>query len=43
MLSGSKRSFDLKSESGKIPAGAAKLTLTHDDGVAQTFDITLAE
>lgn len=43
MLPGSKRSFDLKSAGGKIPAGNAKLTLTHDDGVAQTFDVTVAE
>lgn len=43
MLLGAKRSFELKSAGGKIPAGNAKLMLTHDDGTSQIFDVTVAE
>jgi fimbrial chaperone protein len=38
-----KRSFDLKNMAGKVPAGKAKLLLTHDDSTVQTFDVTVAE
>jgi fimbrial chaperone protein len=38
-----KRSFDLKSPGGAIPAGKAQLTVKLDDGSQQTFDITLSE
>jgi fimbrial chaperone protein len=38
-----KRSFDLKNMAGKVPAGNAKLLLTHDDSTIQTFDVTVAE
>jgi fimbrial chaperone protein len=43
ILPGIKRSFELKAESGRIPAGKAKLTVTLDDGSKQAFDVTLAE
>lgn len=43
ILPGVKRGFELKNASGKVPAGKAKLTLTHDDSVVQTFDVNVAE
>ena len=43
ILPAAKRSFDLKRTGGKIPGGNAKLAVTHDDGVVQTFDVTVAE
>ena len=43
ILPGVKRSFDMKRAGTKIPAGSAKLTTTHDDGVVQTFDVNVAE
>lgn len=43
ILPGVKRSFDLKNAGGKVPAGKATLTVTHDDSVAQTFDVTVSE
>jgi fimbrial chaperone protein len=43
ILPGVKRGFELKNAGGKIPAGKAKLSLTHDDNVIQTFDVTVAE
>jgi fimbrial chaperone protein len=43
ILPGMKRSYDLKSLPGKIPAGKAKLTVTHDDTTTQTFDVVVAE
>lgn len=43
ILPGIKRSFELKAEAGRIPAGKAKLTVTLDDGSKQAFDVTLAE
>lgn len=42
ILPGVKRSFDIKSN-GKIPAGKAKLLVTQDDSVIQTFEVTVAE
>jgi fimbrial chaperone protein len=38
-----KRSFELKADAGRIPAGKAKLTVTLDDGSKQAFDVMLAE
>lgn len=43
ILPTAKRSFDLKRDVGNIPAGKAKLAVTHDDGKVQTFDVTVAE
>ena len=43
ILPAAKRSFELKRVDGKIPGGNAKLAVTHDDGVVQTFDVTVAE
>ena len=43
ILPGIKRSFVLKNVGGKVPAGKAKLSMTHDDTVSQTFDVTVAE
>lgn len=39
LLPSIKRSFDLKRAEGPIPAGAAKLVVTLDDGTSQTFDV----
>ena len=38
-----KRSFEIKREDGKIPAGRAKLQVALDDGTLQTFEAALAE
>jgi len=38
-----KRRFEIKSDTGRIPAGKAKLTVRLDDGTKETFDVTLAE
>ena len=43
ILPGVKRSFDMKSSIGKIAAGKAKLLVTQDDSVIQTFEVTVAE
>jgi fimbrial chaperone protein len=43
ILPTAKRSFDLNSPGGAIPAGKAQLTVKLDDGSQQTFDITLSE
>lgn len=43
ILPGVKRGFELKNAGGKVPAGKAKLTVTHDDSVVQTFDVNVAE
>lgn len=43
ILSGNKRSFDLVNSSGKIPAGKAKLVVTQDDNVPQTFEVNVTE
>lgn len=43
ILPTAKRSFELKRAGDKIPGGNAKLAVTHDDGVVQTFDVTVAE
>lgn len=43
ILPTAKRSFDLKRTGGNIPGGSANLAVTHDDGVVQTFNVTVAE
>ena len=43
ILPGVKRSFELKSAGGAIPAGKGQLAVKLDDGSQQTFDITLGE
>lgn len=43
LLPTAKRSFDLKRTGGNIPGGNANLAVTHDDGVVQTFNVTVAE
>ena len=43
ILPGVKRSFDMKNMVSKVPAGNAKLSLTHDDSTIQTFDVTVAK
>jgi fimbrial chaperone protein len=43
ILPGVKRGFELKNAGGKVPAGKAKLTVTHDDSVSQTFEVNIIE
>jgi fimbrial chaperone protein len=43
LLAGTKRSFDLKPAASSIPAGAAKLKVVLENGLVQTFDVTLAK
>lgn len=43
ILPGMKRSYDLKSSLEKLPVGKAKLTVTHDDTLTQTFDVVVTE
>ncbi len=43
ILPGIKRNFEIKAETGRIPAGKTRLTVTLDDGSKQAFDLTLAE
>ena len=43
ILPGIKRSFEIKADAGRIPAGKAKLTVTLDDGSKPAFDVMLAE
>lgn len=43
ILPGNKRSFVLKNAGDQVPTGKAKLVMTHDDSVNQTFDVTVAE
>lgn len=43
ILPGIKRSFDMKSADGPIPAGAHKLGITLDDGTSQTYDVTVPQ
>lgn len=43
ILPGIKRSFEIKAETGKIPAGKTRLTVTLDDGSKLAFDLILAE
>lgn len=43
ILPGVKRTFAIKRTDGKIPGGKAKLTVTLDDGSAQTYDVTVAD
>jgi fimbrial chaperone protein len=43
ILPGVKRGFELKNVGGKVPAGKAKLTVTHDDSANQTFEVNIIE
>jgi fimbrial chaperone protein len=43
ILPGIKRSFTIKREGAAIPAGAAKLVATLDDGTTETYAVTIAE
>jgi len=43
ILPGIKRSFEIKADAGRIPAGKTKLTVTFDDGSKQAFDVMLGE
>lgn len=38
-----RRTFELASDGSRIPGGAVKLQVTHDDGAKQVFDVQLAE
>ena len=43
ILPGNKRSFDLVDSNGKVAAGKAKLVVTQDDNVPQTFEVNVTE
>jgi fimbrial chaperone protein len=43
LLPGIKRTFDLRSSGAPIPGGKLKLAVTHDDGSAQSYDLTVPE
>lgn len=43
LLPGIKRTFDLRSAGVPIPGGKLKLAVTHDDGSAQNYDVTVPE
>jgi fimbrial chaperone protein len=43
ILPGIKRSFEIKADTGRIPAGKAKLAVTLDDGSKPAFDVIIAE
>jgi fimbrial chaperone protein len=43
LLPGIKRTFDLKSGGAPIPGGKLRLAVTHDDGSAQNYDVTVSE
>ena len=43
ILSGMKRSFDIKRDGAPIPGGNAKLVATLVDGTKQTFDVAIPQ
>jgi fimbrial chaperone protein len=43
ILSGIKRSFELKRKDGKIPGGAGKLAVTFADGSNRSYDFSISE
>ena len=43
LLADIKRSFPIKSEGARIPAGRGNLRVTLDDGAVQNFDVTLPD
>ena len=43
ILPGIKRTFDIKRPEGRLPGGKLKLAVTLDDGVTQSYDVTVPE
>lgn len=43
ILPGIKRSFDIRRTDGRIPGGKAKLVVTLDNGIKQSYDVVLKE